>query len=73
MAYKFNYITLTLTLCLLLTACRDNDDVLVDPSTGSGSDFGKTPIELSVGGVDTPSSALTRAVITDGTGERMLA
>lgn len=56
-----------LMLCMLLTACRDNDDVLVDPSTGSGSDYGKTPIELTVGGVLSNQGVATRAIVTDGT------
>lgn len=47
---------------MLLAACSEQDVVDVPiPATG------KTPIELSVGGVDAPSSAVTRAVITDGT------
>lgn len=45
---------------MLLAACSEQDVVDVPiPTTG------KTPIELSVGGVDAPT--LTRAVVTDGT------
>ena len=62
--------TLLLTLCMLLTACNDQD-VLVDNPNSS-----KTPIELSVGGVDgIVQSATTRAsasaIITDGTSKTM--
>lgn len=51
--------TLFLSLCAALAACS-NEDVLVDDIHD-----GKTPIEISVGGVDAPAS--TRAVVTDGT------
>lgn len=55
--------TLFATLCAALAACSA-DDAFVDATQN-----GKTPIELSVGGVDAPS--LTRAVITDGTNKTM--
>lgn len=63
MNIKLLHITLILSLCAALAACSDQDVWVDDPSTG------KTPIELSVGGVDAP--ALTRAVVTDGTGKTM--
>lgn len=59
MNIKLLHITLILSLCAALAACSDQD-VWVDENSE-----GKTPIELSVGGVDAP--AVTRAVITDGT------
>lgn len=62
MNLKQLHTTLLITLCAALAACSDQD-VLVDNSTASGLDNGKTPIALSVGGVDAPS--LTRAVITN--------
>lgn len=37
---------------------------MVDPSTGVGD--GRNPIELSVRGIESPHTELTRAVITDG-------
>lgn len=48
---------LILSLCAVLTACSDEVSSIVSP------DNGKTPIELSIGGVDAPEAA-TRAVIT---------
>lgn len=42
-----------------------------DPTTGSGTVDGKSPIVLSVGGVDSPDTEVTRAVITDGTGKTL--
>lgn len=70
MNLKQLHTTLLLTLCAALAACSDQD-VLQDPSAGSETDLGKTPIELSVGGVDAPS--LTRAVISSDQGRTMQA
>lgn len=70
MNIKYLHTTLLLSLCTL-TACSDQDVVVNNPSTGSGAD-GKTPIELSIGGVDA-QGPMTRAVITDGTGKTMKA
>lgn len=53
------HIMLSLIVCAGLTACSDEMSSIFSP------DYDKTPIELSVGGVDAP--AMTRAVITDGT------
>lgn len=66
MQLKNKHITLLLSLCAAFAACSEQD-VYIDPSTGIGTDTGKAPIVLSVGGVDAPSSAVTRAVVTDGT------
>lgn len=68
MHLKLKHITLLLSL-LALSACTERPAV-EDPSTSAN---GKTPIELSVGGVDSPSPTITRAVITDGTGKTMQA
>lgn len=59
MQLSLKHITLLTSLCAAIAACSDQD-VFDDNITN-----GKTPIELSVGGVDAP--ALTRAVVTDGT------
>ena len=64
------YTTLLLSLCAAFTACSDNEVLPENTPTTGGETGEKTPIELSVGGVDTPS-ATTRAVITDGTGKTM--
>lgn len=66
MAYKFNYITLVLSLCMLLTACKEDVLSVVEPVI---TDTDKTPIEFTVGGVD--GTSLTRAVITDGMGKTL--
>lgn len=59
MRLKLKHITLSLSLLTLAVACKEEEAISINtPSEG------KTPIELSVGGVDTPSPALTRAVIT---------
>lgn len=68
MHLKLKHITLLLSL-LALSACTERPAV-EDPSTSAN---GKTPIELSVGGVDSPSPTITRAVITDGTDKTMQA
>lgn len=52
-------------VCAALAACTDEEGSIFSP------DYGKTPIELSVGGVDAP--AMTRAVITDGAGKTLRA
>lgn len=52
-------------VCAALAACTDEEGSIFSP------DYGKTPIELSVGGVDAPSTAATRAVITDGTNKTL--
>lgn len=54
---------LFLSLCAAFSACNERN-ALDNPT-------GKTPIELSVGGVDSPEPALTRAVITDGTNKTL--
>lgn len=59
---KLFNITLFL-IAALLTACSDLNTWIDDTLNN------KTPIELSVGGVD--AQAMTRAVITDGTGKTM--
>lgn len=56
------HISLLLSLCAL-SACSEDDVIKEEPIV---PDSEKSPIELSVGGVDTPASA-TRAVVTDGT------
>lgn len=56
---------LALAIAALLTACTDQE---VHPD-GPTDLSGKTPIELSVGGVDAP--AMTRAVVTDGENKTM--
>lgn len=53
---------IALSSALALTACSDEVTDTLTPDLPIGE---KTPIELSVGGVDTPNAA-TRAVITDG-------
>lgn len=63
MKFKQLHTTLLLPLCAALTACSDEVLDALNP------DKGKTPIELTVGGVETPST--TRAVITDGTGHTL--
>lgn len=58
------YINLfAISSALALAACSDEVENAVTPDMPEVGE--KTPIELSVGGVDTP--ALTRAVVTDGT------
>lgn len=60
MAYKFNYITLVLSLCMLLTACKEDVVyVIQNPETPEVGE--KTPIELSVGGVLSNQGIATRA------------
>lgn len=54
---------IALSSALALTACSDEVTNTLTPDLPIGE---KTPIELSVGGVDSPNAA-TRAVITDGT------
>lgn len=56
--------TTLLTLCALLTACSDDDMSLTTNHDG------KTPIELSVGGIEGLEQTSTRAVITNGTGNK---
>lgn len=67
------YINLfAISSALALAACSDEVENAVTPDMPEVGE--KTPIELSVGGVDTPSSAITRAVgavITDGTNKTM--
>lgn len=64
------YINLfAITSAFALTACADEVENSVTPDMPEVGE--KTPIELSVGGVDAPSSALTRAVVTDGTGKTL--
>lgn len=64
MRLKLKHITLSLSLLTLAVACKEEEAISINtPSEG------KTPIELSVGGIDTPSPALTRAVIIDGKGK----
>lgn len=72
MNLKQLHTTLLILLCAALAACSEQDVLVDNQSSGSTTDLGKTPIELSVGGVDAPS--LTRAVgaiITDGTNKTM--
>lgn len=56
-----------LSSALALTACSDEVTDTLTPDVPVGE---KSPIELSVGGVDSPNAA-TRAVITDGTGKTL--
>ena len=59
------YINLfTITSALALAACADEVDGVVTPDAPEVEVGEKTPIELSVGGVDSPN---TRAIITNGT------
>lgn len=58
---------IALSSALALTACSDEVTNTLTPDLPIGE---KTPIELSVGGVDSPNAA-TRAVITDGTGKTL--
>ena len=60
MRLKLKHITLCLSL-LAMAACKE-EALVVDNSVPNSE---KTPIELSVGGVDSPNP-VTRAVITDG-------
>lgn len=64
MNIKLLHIALILSLCAALAACSDTDALVDDPSTG------KTPIELSVGGVDA-QEMMTRAVISSDQGKTM--
>lgn len=64
------YINLfAISSALALSACADEVENAITPDMPEVGE--KTPIELSVGGVDAP--ALTRAVITDGVGKTMQA
>lgn len=58
--YSQKYTTALLSLCAVLTACGDEDELRTQPDDGY-----KAPIELSVGGEDGGMSS-TRAVITTG-------
>lgn len=58
-----NKYTTLLSLCAAFAACSDNEVLPDNPATG-GETGEKTPIVLSVGGVDS-QEPLTRAVITD--------
>ena len=51
-------------VCAALAACTDEVSSILSPEND------KTPIELSIGGVDSPDLA-TKAVITDGTGKTL--
>lgn len=64
MTCNLKYTSLLLSLLAAFAACSDEWWDTKDP------DAGKSPIELSVGGVDMPSSQ-TRAVITDGTNKTL--
>lgn len=66
MTCNLKYTSLLLILLAAFAACSDEWWDTKDP------DAGKSPIELSVGGVDMPSSQ-TRAVITDGTNKTLQA
>lgn len=67
MRLKLKHITLSLSM-LALAACKESVGVL-DPVEPTIPDSEKTPIELSVGGVDGLfGGSATRAVITDGDG-----
>lgn len=64
------YINLfAITSALALGACADEENGVVTPEVEVGE---KTPIELSIGGIDTQGLS-TRAVITDGTGKTLVA
>ena len=71
-----NKYTTLLSLCAAFAACSDNEVLPDNPSTGI-EEAEKTPIVLSVGGVDSPSAATTRAsssaVITTGENKEMQA
>lgn len=56
---------------LALSACSDEVENAVTPDMPEVGE--KTPIELSVGGLDGFEAPLTRAVITDGTGKTLRA
>lgn len=60
------HISLLLSLCAL-SACSEDDVIKEEPII---PDSEKTPIELSVGSFDAPT---TRAVITDGAGKKLRA
>lgn len=62
----FNKIKQFVYILSLLVFVACSDDATTDITTGD-----KTPIELSVGGMD--GGATTRAVITDGTGKTLVA
>lgn len=62
----FNKIKQFVYILSLLVFVACSDDATTDITMGD-----KTPIELSVGGMD--DGATTRAVITDGTGKRLVA
>lgn len=66
MKFNISHTALLLLLCAIPVACNKTD-VQSEPDTD-----GKTPITLSVGGIDS-SSPETKAVITDGTGHTMKA
>ena len=65
------YINLfTITSALAFAACADEVENAVTPNVSEVGE--KTPIELSVGGVDAPSATNTRAAVyTDGTNKMM--
>ncbi len=66
MTCNLKYTSLLFILLAAFAACRDEVSLL-DP------DDGKSPIELSVGGMDVSSPSQTRAVITDGTDKTLQA
>lgn len=65
------HILALISLLGALASC--SGDVCLNDEPNFPSPDGKTPIELSVGGVDAPSTAVTRAVVTDGTGKTLRA
>lgn len=66
---KLYILALTTALIMPLSSCKETI-IYVTPDDIPNDDI-KTPIELNVGGVDSPSSTTTRAVVTDGTGKTM--
>lgn len=60
MQLNFKHTTLLFSLCAVFAACNENEKLIDIPLED------KTPIVLSIGGVDAPE-ATTKAVITDGT------
>lgn len=65
MRLKLKHITLSLSLLTLAVACKEEEAISINtPSEG------KTPIELSVGGIGGQESATTRAVYTTKTPDK---
>lgn len=67
--YHLTYKTVFLSLCAALAACSEQE-FPVNPEEEATQ---KTPIELSIGGLDSPVATTRAAVITDGTNKTLQA